>query len=297
MSYLGIDIGGTKVSFRAAAATAGAEACETTFRWPSRSDLSRDLQVLRSAVESLLQRCPESVAAVGVAMPATVDEAGQVTAWPTRPAWVGLDLAALLNGLFPGMVVRWADDADLATVAEAKAAACENLVFLGVGTGVGGGIVLGGQRYRGAGHGSSEIGHMIVDRMGPRCDCGRRGCLQAVAAGPATLRRAAAMRGSAVSFGDLRLALARSCGWADAAVAEMCAALAAAVISLDELLHPDQFVIGGGFAVGLPGTAGRVSEHAAALLRTGQAAPRVRAALLGERASLAGAELLARGLA
>jgi kanosamine 6-kinase len=100
-----------------------------------------------------------------------------------------------------------------------------------------------------------------------------------------------------VSFDELRLALAQSCGWADAAVAETCAALAATVVSLDELLHPEQFVIGGGFAVGLPGVAGLVREHVAGLVRTGQATPRVRAALLGERASLDGAELLARGLA
>jgi kanosamine 6-kinase len=288
-----MDIGGTKVAFRISGD--GLPAYQATIPWPPRGELSRDLSVLAEAVGILLQRSPEPVEAVGVAMPATIDRAGRITTWPTRPRWAGLDLGALLSRLFRGAMVRWADDGDLAAIAEARASGCENLVYLGVGTGIGGGIALGGRRFP-PGRGSCEIGHMVIDRSGPECDCGRQGCLQAVASGPVTLRRAAALRGTEVSFAELRLALAQSCEWATAAVSQTYAALATAVVSLDELIHPEQFVIGGGFAAELPDAAAMISEQVTGLLRAGQEALRVREALLGGLASLHGAELLARGL-
>lgn len=294
ISYLGIDIGGTKVAFRAV--NEGPLTYETAFRWGPPGPLSQDLEVLAKNVETLRRCRPEPIEAVGVAMPATVDGAGRVVTWPSRPTWAGLDLADWLGRLFGGAVVRWADDGDLAALAEAHEADCEDLVYLGVGTGTGGGIVLGGRVCPGSARGSCEIGHMIIDRSGPRCDCGRLGCLQAIASGPATLRRAAALRGGDVSFDDFKTALERSRGWASAAVRECWAALAIAVVSLDELIHPQQFLIGGGFAAGLPGFASGVSRHAAELLRPGQSTVRVRGASLGGLSSLHGAVLLARGV-
>jgi len=229
-------------------------------------------------------------------MPATVDRNGRVSRWPTRPHWAGLDLASFLAGLIDGGTVRWADDGDLAAIAEASAAGCDDLVYLGVGTGIGGGIVAGGSRFPRSDRGSCEIGHVVIDRSGPECDCGRQGCLQAVASGPATLRRAAAMRGGTVSFAELKLALLEASDWARAAVTETCAALAAAVVSLDELIHPDRFVIGGGFAAELADFIPLVAGQTAELVRAGQAVPVVTESTLGGLASLHGAELLARGL-
>lgn len=244
---------------------------------------------------SVTQKLPEPVKAAGVALPATVDQSGRISRWPTRPHWAGLDLASFLAGLIDGAIVRWADDGDLAAIAESRAAGCGDLVYLGIGTGIGGGIVSRGSWYPGSDRGSCEIGHVVIDRVGPECDCGRQGCLQAMASGPATLRRAAAMRGSTVSFGELKLALLEAREWATAAVTETCAALATAIVSLDELIHPDRFVIGGGFAVELLGLAALVSAQTARLVRAGQPIPPVTESMLGGLASLRGAELLARG--
>lgn len=244
----------------------------------------------------MTDRWHEPVKAIGIAMPATLDLTGRVSRWPTRPHWAGLDLGSFLAGLITGATVRWADDGDLAAIAEARAAGCDDLVYLGIGTGIGGGIVSGGIQYPRSGRGSCEIGHVVIDRFGPECDCGRHGCLQAVASGPATLRRAAVLRGSAVSFDELKQAFSAAQGWATAAVAETCAALAVAVVSLDELIHPDRFVLGGGFATELADLAPLVSAHAAELVRTGQPVPLVTESILGSLASLHGAELLARGI-
>ncbi|TDC61262.1 ROK family protein [Micromonospora sp. KC207] len=226
-------------------------------------------------------------------MPGTTDPACRV--WPGRPSWAGLR-ADTLRGLFPGSRTAWADDGDLAALAEARHLGAEDVVYLGVGTGVGGGVVLGGRPLPAPGRESPEVGHLVVDVDGPRCDCGRHGCLQAIASGPATLRRAGAARGTEVGFAELRDGLERDRPWAHDAVRPSGTAVAAAVVSLGELLDPTVAVLGGGFTAGLPGFVDLVGREVARLARPGRPAPAVRAAALGGLSSLHGAVALARDL-
>ncbi|MFV2115740.1 ROK family protein [Micromonospora sp. LOL_025] len=288
---LGVDVGGTKVALRAEAP--GRPAYDRTFRWPRGADPVADLAALAAEVERLREAWGP-VGAVGVAMPATTDPAGTVTTWPGRPGWAGLDLAGALRRLFPDAATAVADDGDLAALAEARHAGRDDVVYLGVGTGIGGGVVLAGRSV--PGRSSAEIGHMVVALDGERCDCGRRGCLQSIASGPATLRRAGAGRGDEVSFDDLRAGLDERRPWAVEAVDASCRALAAAVVSLGELLDPALAIVGGGFAAGLPGLVPLVAERARSAGRPGRPAPPVRAAALGALSSLHGAVELARGL-
>ncbi|MEU7384791.1 MULTISPECIES: ROK family protein [unclassified Streptomyces] len=284
---LGIDFGGTKVALRVESEDAQPD--ETVFRWPD-GDITRDLTALSDGVRALLDRWPGTVGAVGVAMPATLDRARRVVSWPGRPSWAGTDIGTVLQALFPTAEVRLADDGDLAALAEAAAVGRGDIVYLGVGTGIGGGFVLGGRPALVSG----EVGHMIIDRSGPVCDCGRRGCLQSIASGPATLRRAAFARGAPVTFEELRAAWLAGEPWAVSAVDESCAALAASVVGLCELVHPAAIVVGGGFATGLPGFTAVVDAHTHALQRPGHPAPEVHEAVLGGLSSLRGALLLAR---
>jgi kanosamine 6-kinase len=293
MGYLGIDIGGSKVALRAEREH-GEVLYQTVYRWPRSGGSEADLRALAEHLGALREGGQGPIEAAGVAMPGTVDRAGRIVAWPGRPAWVGLNLREVLSSLLPGARISWADDGDLAALAEAIEAGDPNVIYLGVGTGVGGGIVLDGRLRPGPDRGSCEIGHMIVQRDGPVCDCGRRGCLQALASGPATLRRASAALGRPVTFGALQMALRRQRPWAAAAVAESCSALAVAVVSLSELVRPSLAVIGGGFAIGMPGMVARISEGVAALSRPGYLVPEVRAAALEGLSSLRGAMLLAR---
>ena len=292
MTYLGIDIGGTKVALRAE--QDGRPAYEASFTWPASGGVAQDLDALGTHLKAVRERWGEPIERVGVAIPATVDAGGRVVTWPGRPTWVGLELPSALAELLPGVTVRWGDDGDLAALAEARAAGYADVVYLGVGTGVGGGVVLGGRPVPGLDRGSAEIGHIVIDRAGPACDCGRHGCLQAVASGPATLRRAARLRRAAVDSTDLREALGRREEWAVAAVGEACDALAAAVVSLNELLRPAVAIVGGGFAAAFPGFAEMVAERAARWARPGHPPPPVRPAALGGLSSLHGALLLAR---
>lgn len=295
--YLGVDIGGTKVALRVETDTGCVE--ETTFRWPGSGPRSaaRDLALLAQHVDDLRTRVGRPLRAVGVAMPGAVGPDGRVVAWPSRPAWTGLDLDTSLRALFGESAVAWADDGDLGALAEARASGCDDLLYVGVGTGVGGGLVLGGAPCPGLRRGSFEIGHVVVELDGTRCACGRQGCLQAIASGPATLDRAARLRGAAVTFDDLRQALDRERPWAVGAVAPTARALAAAVTGVGELLHPERVVIGGGFAAGVPELVGWVSEHLAELARPGRPPLLAEPAALGGLSSLRGAVSLARLIA
>nr|AXL06117.1 ROK family protein [uncultured bacterium] len=293
--YLGIDVGGTKVAFR----VENGDRCvaERTFPWGPRYSAAQDLALLAEQVAALRATLDSPPRAVGVAMPGTVGRDGRITAWPSRPEWTGVDLDAALRELFPEAVVAWADDGDLGALAEARASGCDDLLYLGVGTGVGGGLVLGGTLCPGLGRGSFEIGHLIIEMGGVVCVCGRQGCLQAIASGPATLRRAGLLRGADVDYDGLRGALRDGQTWAVAAVEQTCRALAAAVAGVQELVHPQRALVGGGFAAGIPGIVELVSEHLADLARPGQPVLTVEPATLGGLSSLRGAVALARVIA
>jgi glucokinase len=93
------------------------------------------------------------------------------------------DLSAIFN-----VHVALENDADAAALAEAGWGAGRNrsrLIYVTVGTGIGGGIVLDGQLYRGVDGAHPEVGHHVIDPAGPECTCGFRGCWESLAAGPA----------------------------------------------------------------------------------------------------------------
>ncbi|MET9678269.1 ROK family protein [Streptomyces sp. NPDC006482] len=296
MSQLGIDVGGTKVALRLERQDApdGEGTRQTVLRWPEPAALGTDLAVLAEAVAAVGIDPDDPVTSVGVAMPATLDRAGRVRGWPNRPFWQGLDLGEALAELLPGATVRTADDGDLAALAEADAADCRDLVHIGVGTGIGGGIVLDGRISPGTARGSCEVGHLIVDRAGERCDCGRHGCVQSVASGRAVLRRASARLDRPVDFDELRTAWLDSTAWAVEVVTDGADAVATAIVGLCELTHPQLVTVGGGFAAGLPGYVDAVTRRAAELARPAGPDVRIAPAALGGMSSLDGAVLLAR---
>ncbi|MFC8870315.1 ROK family protein [Streptomyces sp. NPDC057148] len=299
MSRLGIDIGGTKVALRLerSGAAVGATPLQKTFQWPAEGDVAADMKALASAIDDLCHPPGDPVVSVGVALPAALDSEGRVRGWPNRPSWQGLDIRRQLVAFLPAAQVRTADDGDLAALAEGRAADCRDLVHLGVGTGIGGGIILDGVMRPGTARGSCEVGHVVVDHLtGPPCDCGRHGCVQSLSSGRAVLRRAAEVLGEEVEFTRLQDAWTAREDWAVEVITTGASALAAAATSLAELTHPDIITIGGGFATSLPGYVEEVTTHFTSLRRPAGPAPEIRTAALGALSSLDGAVLLARGV-
>nr|WP_203615547.1 ROK family protein [Streptomyces sp. SID13726] len=296
---MGIDIGGTKVALRLERSGAAIDArpWQKVFPWPESGGVAADLAALGKSLAELPGSAGDPVTSVGVALPAALDTEGRVRGWPNRPTWQGLDLSRQLEAFLPGARIRVADDGDLAALAEARAAGCRDLVHLGVGTGIGGGVVLDGVMRPGTARGSCEVGHVIVDhRAGEPCDCGRRGCVQSLSSGRAVLRRASRLRGEQVDFPALLAACSATTPWATTLIDESASALAAAATSLAELTHPDIITIGGGFATSVPGYLTRVTTHFTSLHRPNGPTPELRPAALGALSSLDGALLLARGV-
>ncbi|MDJ0462523.1 ROK family protein [Streptomyces sp. H27-C3] len=292
MSYLGIDIGGTKTALLLKRPGA-ARPAYARFDWLPGADVGADLTALAAAVSRIVEPGGLSaVRAAGVALPATV-RGGRVAAWPSRPSWTGLRLDALVERVLPGVLVAHEDDGSLAALAEAARTGVNDLAYLGLG--IGGGLVLGGRLHSGPRGGAVEIGHMVVDPGGPVCVCGRTGCLQAVASGTATLARAAAALGGPVTPDSFRIGLAENRAWAREPLRRTAAALSVAVINLGELVQCAEVRIGGGFGHGVPGLVAAVREGTRRLARPGTTPPAVRRAAVGARASLHGALLPARG--
>jgi glucokinase len=108
--------------------------------------------------------------------------------------WVDFPLAQRLAGHFGALPCRIANDGNAMALGEWRFGAgqgADSLLYILVGTGIGSGLVWGGQLYEGSSGLAGEFGHVVAVPDGPLCPCGKRGCLEAVAAGPAIARQAA----------------------------------------------------------------------------------------------------------
>ena len=133
---------------------------------------------------------------IGVSVTGPVDpRTGKLFTPPnTGPVLAGLELGEALSRA-ACLEVRVDRDTNAAALGEHRCGSAHgtaNFVFITVSTGVGGAVMLDGRLIRGADGVAGEIGHICVERGGPRCGCGRRGCVEAIASGPSIARRAEA---------------------------------------------------------------------------------------------------------
>jgi glucokinase len=188
---LAVDVGGTKL---AAAVVEPGGRLVTWEQVPTRRDL--DAEQLWRTLEALVDRVLESS---GVDVPAGLAGVGAGCGgpmeWPAGivsplnlPLWRSFPLRARLQERFPGIPVRVSNDAICVVAGEHWRGAGRgkgNVLGMVVSTGVGGGLVLGSRIIMGASGNAGHIGHVVVDPEGPECACGGRGCLEAIARGPA----------------------------------------------------------------------------------------------------------------
>ena len=123
----------------------------------------------------------KQIAGVGIGLPGLVDfEKGYVRFLPNIPGWRGVHLKSILQKKIH-LPVFVDNDVKMITLAESKFGAgkgVRNLVCLTLGTGVGSGLILNGQLYRGEGNAAGELGHMPLNEHGPKCNCGGIGCFE-----------------------------------------------------------------------------------------------------------------------
>ncbi len=264
--YVGVDIGGTKLL--AVVATAGGSPLGR-FRLATESLAAPDV-VLRQAVECVdgalraarLTRADIRAAGLAIAGP-TDFERGVVTESPNLPAWHDV-AAAGIAGEALGLPAFLDNDANAAALGEHRFGAgrgLRHMVYLTVSTGIGGGIIIDGRLYRGASGSAGEFGHMVMQPEGPLCNCGNRGCLEALASGTAIEREARAAAAEGRSPGLARAVAGREmtahiveqaaeAGDAEAAaiIERAARAFGVGLAAIVNALNPETIVVGGGIS-------------------------------------------------
>ena len=133
------------------------------------------------------------MAGMGVAAAGIIDiNRGLITEAPNLPQWRNIPLRDLLKDEFK-IPVFVLNDASAAALGEHRLGAgrdLDNLIYMTVSTGIGGGMIINGELYNGTDGSAAEVGHMIIQVDGPLCHCGHYGCLEAMASGTAIARMA-----------------------------------------------------------------------------------------------------------
>ena len=208
---IGVDLGGTKLL--AGAVDAALEVHHRIYRAEPVDDQGALLDAIVAAVGEVRAATDRDVAGVGFGIPALIDrasgEAMSSVHLPLERLAFGDVMAERL-----GLPVQFDNDANLALLAEHRHGAARgtrNAVMLTLGTGIGGGLVINGELYRGAHGAAAELGHIVIDENGPDCGpgCPSHGCLEALASGSALVREATA---AAAAAPDSALAAAVAAG-------------------------------------------------------------------------------------
>src|SRR6266567_4131206 len=263
---VGVDLGGTKIL---AGIFDGALECVGTAKVSTKSSRGID------AVVERLDRCVrdavdeadltlKQVAGVGIGAPGAVDfDGGIVIFAPNLEGWKDVPLKKELEKHL-GVPVFVENDANIAVlgvhVAELKSKP-RSVVGIFVGTGIGGGLIVNGELYRGFNHTAGEIGHMVLDINGPKCGCGNKGCFEALASRTAIFQRIKAgmkdgektllteMLGDGLEdlrSGDLRKAIRRGDKFVSKVIEQTAEYIGIGVANLVNILGPNVVVLGGG---------------------------------------------------
>lgn len=293
----GIDIGGTKIAVGVCDA-AGSILAQRQFPTEAAAGFDRAIERMAAAIRECLAESGRNVAdlaGIGIGCAGPVDpRRGTIDNPYTLPTWDGVDIVTPLGERFGGIAVRLENDADAALVGEAACGAgrgCERLVMLTFGTGVGSGVLLGGQVYRGARDVHPELGHLPITADGPDCYCGLRGCFESLASGSAIADAAtkAGFRDAAHVFQATDAGDPKARGIVDRALD----AVFRGVWTVQHTFVPERIILGGGvidhqFARFAEAAERGVSQ---AVLNP-QGATQVVQAELGNRAGLIGAAQL-----
>lgn len=195
---IGVDIGGTKVAAGLVHRATGEITRQTRLPMIAHRDAAAGLTAVTSTIDLLLKSEPSALGAItgiGICAPGPLDpQTGVILNPPNVPCWRNFPLAAEISGIY-NLPVKVDNDANAAALAETLWGAGRGyrIVFYAtIGTGIGTGIVFDGRIYHGRTGAAAEGGHMTIDYRGVLCACGKHGCIEALAAGPAIARRARA---------------------------------------------------------------------------------------------------------
>ncbi len=258
---IGIDLGGTNLK----AGLVDRDG-KIHHRLSIKTDAHADPQAISHQIFGLVGEIIKSapckktdIIGVGLGSPGLIDKKGETILFsPNLPQWRDIPIKRMVAERFSIPCVL-ENDANAAAWGEKWVGAgkqAHSLVLLTLGTGIGGGIVLGNRLWRGADNVAAEIGHMVIQMDGPQCGCGNRGCIEAYASATAMVRRfkESLQCGSPSSLKDTREITAKAIN--DAAlqgdkasldvILETGEYLGVALVNIMHVLNPEMIVLAGG---------------------------------------------------
>ena len=267
MYRIGVDIGGTNVAVGI---------MDEDFRLVKKKSTPTakdDPHGIADAIASLtrdllfeLDASFDEVAGLGIGFPGIVDDKKGLAVYANNLGFRNFPFAAELRRRMPISEIHLDNDANAAALGEAKAGAArgaENVIVITLGTGVGGGIIIGGRLYTGSNAVAGELGHMVIERGGYPCSCGRCGCFEVYASATGLVRMTregldahpesamhalVAKRNGKVS-GRVPFEAARAGDAAAKAVLDKYLSyLACGISNLINIFQPEVVVIGGGIS-------------------------------------------------
>jgi glucokinase len=291
MTQIGVDMGGTKCA-GILFTDDNAILAETSAPTPAGGEAVLD--TIADVIGELLRQSPQRPSCIGVGVPGLVTVTGSLRYAPHLFGVVEVALQELLEERV-GQPVKVMNDNTAAAWAEHRVGAgvgFDDMVYVGLGTGIGGAVIANGQLIEGKQGFAGELGHMTVDRNGDVCVCGRRGCWELYASGSG-LARLAGRAGETVTEagrnGDAR---------ALAVLRRFASDVAIGLADLVNIFDPGCIVLGGGVLDPPDPLLGLINDALTGYLGDSSShrpLPEVRAAALGRRAGAYGAALLASG--
>src|SRR5271165_1328056 len=268
---IGVDIGGTKVA-AGLVDPRGEILCHNRNPMVCHDGAASGLASVIKAIETASAQAINAAGAhnlirgVGICSPGPLDpKTGVVVNPPNLPCWRNFPLAAEIAQIYR-VRVKVDNDANAAGLAETlwgSGCGYRNVFYVTIGTGIGTAILIDGRIYHGRTGAAAEGGHMSIDYNGPRCGCGKPGCIEVLAAGPAIARRARSKLESGrpsslldLAGGNLDHLTSQMVGQAAAAGDPAASEVLQETIELlsfwfgniIDLLEPDVMIVGGGVA-------------------------------------------------
>ncbi len=260
---VGVDVGGSKINSILADAKGNIKAKDLR---DTRAKRGPDA-VIERIIESIRQVASgNTVEGIGVGAAGACDTVnGIITSSPNLPQWVNIPLRDVIQRQFD-CPVYLQNDATLAALGEHRfggGKGVDHMIYVGVGTGIGGGIIIGGQLYSGASGSAGEFGHMTIDVNGPSCPCGNTGCWETLASGTALAREAveriqegqktnilkfAEGKMERVSARKVHLAAQKGDRLANELIAQTGYYLGVGLVNLVNIFNPQLILIGGGLS-------------------------------------------------
>jgi glucokinase-like ROK family protein len=193
---VGVDIGATSVEIALADMNG-----KILTRLAEQADVRQPPEVLLGRCSALIVEmtsaeniAPEQILGIGVGVPGPVDFThGVLVAPPLMPDWENYPIRTFLKERFPSAFVVIDNDVNIMALGEQRSGDAEDIdhfLVIKIGTGIGCGIMASRKIHRGNNGCAGDVGHICIDKDGPVCRCGNRGCLEAMAAGPAIAQNA-----------------------------------------------------------------------------------------------------------